>query len=685
LAILFLSVCSGPENPFRNPENVELWLVPLWHDSVGVADTFDIAVAVNLPGLVDSMTVDFGEGPGSVIAFGPADIGDTVVATYAYTSAGFKTVSAVAYHGAERAGDSAVYVLQVGEPDLVAMALEGTTLVRDSGAISSEAVAIAGTAASDHGVDSVRVTIDSVAVSCVGTTNWVVSTAALATGVWSEVSITAIDGRGMPTTWVFWLFKQPALAPPQAPATDALGATGARLSWGAAGEADRYLIERSDSGGTGPFSIVAAGIQDTAFTDTGLASGTSYWYRIRAYYVAPGGHEISDTSEPSAVDSVRTIVVFQKAFGDGGNDLGTAVAQTGDSGYIVLGTTYSFGIGDADGYLVRLTDTGDSVWTSLLQSYQHDRAAVLHLLGDGQYLVGLTLASFSVATYPSSYPATALVDASGGELWREHYGFGDIFWKGEIGGLIPTSDGGMFLVATADTTAQWSTLLYAKLTAAGDTLWARTFNPEYRNGYAGGCAEASDGGFVITGHTTAQVVLGAEPPNQMLLVKVNAAGDTVWAAEHGGNRHASGHAIVATVDGFVIAGETAIVGADTNAYVVKIDDSGAQQWTLTLGGERLDRFYAVAEVPGDGFVAAGVTVSETTADTAAYVVRLDNSGKEIWSRTYGGTACDIAYGVAPTHDGGFVVTGETESFGAGMKDVYVIKTDAQGEAGDPPE
>lgn len=64
-----------------------------------------------------------------------------------------------------------------------------------------------------------------------------------------------------------------------------------------------------------------------------------------------------------------------------------------------------------------------------------------------------------------------------------------------------------------------------------------------------------------------------------------------------------------------------------------------------------------------------------------YIIRVDASGDTIWSRTYGGSGSDAAYAFAQTTDGGFIVAGYTESFGAGGKDVYLIKTDSMGNVG----
>lgn len=103
-------------------------------------------------------------------------------------------------------------------------------------------------------------------------------------------------------------------------------------------------------------------------------------------------------------------------------------------------------------------------------------------------------------------------------------------------------------------------------------------------------------------------------------------------------------------------------------------------WTKTYGGFEQDWANSISETADGGFIMAGSTASDARFGMGdAWAVRLDASGAVVWSKPYGGRRDDEAYSVIETSDGGFAFTGETESYGSGGDDVWVVKTDARGD------
>jgi hypothetical protein len=129
----------------------------------------------------------------------------------------------------------------------------------------------------------------------------------------------------------------------------------------------------------------------------------------------------------------------------------------------------------------------------------------------------------------------------------------------------------------------------------------------------------------------------------------------------------------------VLAGETMSFGAgEEDGYMVKTDASGKVLWSRTYGGEKGDRMFAVVQADDGGYALAGQTYSEGAGDRDAYIIKTGANGKLEWSKTFGGTASDVAHFITPTTDDYFVVTGYTTSFAPEGDDPYLIKIDAQG-------
>ncbi len=103
-------------------------------------------------------------------------------------------------------------------------------------------------------------------------------------------------------------------------------------------------------------------------------------------------------------------------------------------------------------------------------------------------------------------------------------------------------------------------------------------------------------------------------------------------------------------------------------------------WNRTFGGSENDiLFYAEQTVDG-GYIASGTTYSYGAGGGDYWLVRTDAEGNELWNRTFGGAGQDESYWFDQTADGGIILSGMTDSFGAGGGDFWIIKTDSEGNA-----
>jgi hypothetical protein len=184
-----------------------------------------------------------------------------------------------------------------------------------------------------------------------------------------------------------------------------------------------------------------------------------------------------------------------------------------------------------------------------------------------------------------------------------------------------------------------------------------------------------DGGYVAVGVSQSL----PEGDEDVYLVRTDSAGELLWSQTYGGNAHDNGWSVRETEDGFMIAGFTESFGSGGfDFYLLATDSRGEIVWSETYGGESDDRAWALAPASGGGFVLVGETKSFGAGEEDCFLVRTDDSGAELWTRTYGGEKGDRCFSVVETNDGGYMIAGQTYSEGAGDRDLYVLKTDVNG-------
>ncbi|UEC42671.1 MAG: hypothetical protein METHAR1v1_760058 [Methanothrix sp.] len=186
--------------------------------------------------------------------------------------------------------------------------------------------------------------------------------------------------------------------------------------------------------------------------------------------------------------------------------------------------------------------------------------------------------------------------------------------------------------------------------------------------------ETRDAGLIVAGYTGSK---GAGD-RDLLLIKTDKEGEVEWERTIGGPGRDEGWALVETKDGFVIAGVTDSWGSGRrDLLLVKTDAEGYERWKKTFGGAGDDWGVALLETR-DGFIAAGVTTSSGSGGSDGWIVKTDTDGNGEWEVFIGGSKDDGFSSMVET-GGGYVLAGTTESYGAGGKDVWLVKTDLHGE------
>ena len=170
-----------------------------------------------------------------------------------------------------------------------------------------------------------------------------------------------------------------------------------------------------------------------------------------------------------------------------------------------------------------------------------------------------------------------------------------------------------------------------------------------------------DDGYLITGFTKSFGNGG----NDLWIIRTDINRKELWNRFYGGMSMETGFEAIQTKDnGFIILAQTYSFGAGlSDIWIVKIDSSGNKLWDKTYGGERIDVGYDFCESKDDGYIIAGMTISEKTASPDAYIVKIDSIGKVVWTQTYGGLDIDGVSAISPIADDyGYIVIGHTKSY-----------------------
>ena len=214
-------------------------------------------------------------------------------------------------------------------------------------------------------------------------------------------------------------------------------------------------------------------------------------------------------------------------------------------------------------------------------------------------------------------------------------------------------------------------------------VWSKTFGgTSYDAAYS--LVKTSDGGYALAGNTWS---FGTDGSSDFWLIKTDSSGNMEWNKTYGGMGYDGANSLVQTSDGgYALAGETESSGAGLGDFLlVKTDSNGNMEWNMTYGGIRREEAYSLVQTSDGGYILAGYTYSfgnpqeGILLERDAWVVKTDGSGNVQWNRTYGGTGDDWAHSIAQTSDGGYAVAGRNWSSGVDdSSDFWLIKTDANG-------
>jgi uncharacterized delta-60 repeat protein len=245
--------------------------------------------------------------------------------------------------------------------------------------------------------------------------------------------------------------------------------------------------------------------------------------------------------------------------------------------------------------------------------------------------------------------------------------------------IVATTAVAAFPAQTAQAVPQDNRNLYnGTLESAAPTsynYWAKTYGMS-GNEAANSFQNTTDGGYILSGNTYPS---GAGLTDAWIL-KFNSSGAAEWQKTYGGTKTDVPESIQQASDGgYIVAGYTQSFGAgDADFWVLKLDSTGSVTWQKTFGGSLGDYPQSVETTPDGGCIVAGSTNSFDTVNVDAWLLKLNSSGSVEWQKTYGGDNGDSAQCIQKTSDGGYIMAGDTASFGSAVVDFWLVKLNSTG-------
>jgi len=380
------------------------------------------------------------------------------------------------------------------------------------------------------------------------------------------------------------------------------------------------------------FSIPAFAADTSILNQT--SSGPAYGVGYSVQQTEDGGYVIAGTKysyEPALLSQIVWLIrtdtngykVWDRIFGGPQSDVGYFVQQTSDRGYIIAGSTESFGAGGKDAWLIKTDADGNEVWNKTFGGSRNDWARSAQQTSDGGYIVTGSMYSYNAA-HLSQMVWLIKTDANGNEVWDKIFGG-------------PLDDWGNFVQQT------------------------------------------SDGGYIITGATKSY---GEGGNSALWLIKTDSGGNEAWDRTFSGPRDAIGYSVQQTRDGgYIVSGsKIPYSGGTGEIWLIKTDADGNKTWDKTFEGSGDDVGKSVLQTRDGGYIVIGSKASSGGGSQSVWLIKIDDKGNVMWDRTFGESGWNEGKSVQQTSDGGYIITGSTYPYGSGGKGsiVWLIKADGKG-------
>ncbi|MFO8078447.1 MAG: hypothetical protein R6U21_07395 [Thermoplasmatota archaeon] len=242
--------------------------------------------------------------------------------------------------------------------------------------------------------------------------------------------------------------------------------------------------------------------------------------------------------------------------------------------------------------------------------------------------------------------------------------------------LIRGSNGSYLLTgATWSDGSGHSDFWLIKTDSNGNEIWNKTFGGRDED-FGHWITKDHNGGYIATGYTRSY----GNGLNDVWLIKIDENGNELWNRTFGGEYVEWGKYLIGLNDGYIVVGSTYSYGSGgSDIWLIKIDENGNELWNKTFGGNDSDYGNKIIQSDEGGYVIVGNTISYGAGFYDVWLIKIDENGNELWNKTFGGNDADRGEDIIQTSDGGYLITGGATPSDVGWDDVILIKTNENGD------
>jgi uncharacterized delta-60 repeat protein len=344
-----------------------------------------------------------------------------------------------------------------------------------------------------------------------------------------------------------------------------------------------------------------------------------------------------------------------------------SVVALDDGGYVVAGVTNHTGAGANDIWIFKVNSTGAMEWQKTYGGAKNEEPRSIQQTGDGGFIVTGPTNSFGTG---ANNVWVLKLESSGDIEWERTYGGS----RADVSHAIEQTDDGGYIVAghTKSFGSGGQDHFVFKLNSTGAIEWQKAYGGP-GNDVLRAVKQVSDGGYVAAGFTHSFGSRG-----DIMVIKLDSDGSMEWDRRFGGNKFEEPSTILEVDDGYIILEQTGSFSRSTDGWIFKVDLTGDIDWQKRVGAGGFDELSSAQPTLDGGFIVAGETRSFGISAEDFWVIKFDSDANIEWEKRYGGSKIEEAESVAVAADGGYIVAGITKTFGSGLRDIWLVKLDSAG-------